>query len=126
MGYTVGASSQANRKSKDLCRLTKMNENVKREKVVDSILHKLAGSSVYSTLDAASGFRQIALDEESSKSTTFITPKGRFCFKWLPFVPLFEDGARIGRSLQFAAAVSGASTDVNAKYDKAYSISSVM
>lgn len=40
---------------------------------------------VYTTLDAASGFWQIALDEESSKLTTFITPKGRYCFKRLPF-----------------------------------------
>lgn len=69
--------------------LTRLNENVKREKfvllTVDSILHKLAGSSVYTTLDAASGFWQIALDEESSKLTTFITPNCRYCFKWLPF-----------------------------------------
>lgn len=69
--------------------LTKLNENVKRENFVlptaDSILHKLAGSSVYTTLDAASGFWQIALDEESSKLTTFITPKGCYCFKRLPF-----------------------------------------
>ena len=69
--------------------LNKLNESVKREKytlpTIDSILHKLAGSSVYSTLDAASGFWQIALDEESCKLTTFITPKGRYCFKRLPF-----------------------------------------
>lgn len=69
--------------------LTRLNENVKREKfvlpTVDSILHKLAGSSVNSTLDAASGSWQIALDEESSKLTTFITPRGRFCFERLPF-----------------------------------------
>ena len=69
--------------------LTRLNENVKREKfvlpTVDSILHKLAGSSVYTTLDAASGLWQIALDEESSKLTTFITPNGRYYFKRLPF-----------------------------------------
>lgn len=69
--------------------LTKLNENVKREKFIlpttDSILHKLAGSKVYTTLDAASGFWQMALDEESSKLTTFITPNGRYCFKRLPF-----------------------------------------
>ena len=69
--------------------LTKLNENVKREKfvlpTVDSILHKLAGSSVYAMLDSASGFWQIALEEESSKLTTFITPNGRYCFKRLPF-----------------------------------------
>ncbi|XP_023285825.1 uncharacterized protein K02A2.6-like [Seriola lalandi dorsalis] len=69
--------------------LTKLNENVKREKFIlpttDSILHKLARSKVYTTLDAASGFWQMALDGESSKLTTFITPNGRYCFKRLPF-----------------------------------------
>lgn len=47
--------------------------------MVDSILHNLAGSSIYTTLDAASGFWQIALDKESAKLTTFISPKGRYC-----------------------------------------------
>ncbi|XDV29902.1 hypothetical protein PO909_032932 [Leuciscus waleckii] len=40
---------------------------------------------VYTTLDAASGFWQMALDEESSKLSTFITPNARYCFKRLPF-----------------------------------------
>lgn len=44
--------------------LNKLNESLRREKFLlpttDSILHKLAGSSVYSILDAASGFWQIA------------------------------------------------------------------
>lgn len=51
--------------------LTKLNENVKREKYVlptiDSILHKLAGSAVYSTLDAACGFWQIARNVNSDR-----------------------------------------------------------
>ncbi len=68
---------------------TKLNENVKREKYVlptiDSIMYKLAVNSVHSTLDAASGFWQIALDKESSKLTTFTTPKGLHHFKRLPF-----------------------------------------
>lgn len=66
--------------------LTKLNENVREKFVlptIDSILHKLTGSSVYSTLDAASWFWQISLDDESSKLTIFITPKGHYCFKRL-------------------------------------------
>lgn len=52
--------------------LSKRNESVKRQKYLrpttDSIIYKLAGSTVYTTLDAASGFRQIALDEDSSNN----------------------------------------------------------
>lgn len=40
---------------------------------------------MFSSLDAASGFWQIPLDEASQKLTTFITPFARYCFKRLPF-----------------------------------------
>lgn len=46
---------------------------------------KLSGSTVFMSLDAASGFWQIALHEDSSLLTTFITPFGRYCCKHLPF-----------------------------------------
>lgn len=79
--------------------LTKLNENVKRQKyllpTINSIIYKLAGSTVYSTLDAASGFRQIALDEDSSKLTTFITHKGCYCFKRLPFGIISAQGLHL-------------------------------
>ena len=69
--------------------LKKLNESVKREKfilpTIDDLLPKLAGSTVFSSLDAASGFWQLVLDEESSRLTTFITPQARYCFKRLPF-----------------------------------------
>ena len=52
---------------------------------LEDIAPKLATSTVFSTLDAASGFWQIPLDEGSQKLTTFITPFGRFMFKRLPF-----------------------------------------
>ena len=51
----------------------------------EDISPKLRGSKIFSKLDAASGFHQIPLDEESRLQTTFITPFGRFCFKRLPF-----------------------------------------
>ena len=44
---------------------------------------KLRGWKIFSKLDAASGFYQIPLDEESRLLTTFITPFGRFFFKRL-------------------------------------------
>lgn len=52
---------------------------------VDEIVHQLRGSSVFSKLDAASGFWQIPLDPETVKLTTFITPFGRYFMKRLPF-----------------------------------------
>ncbi|MEQ2280420.1 hypothetical protein AMECASPLE_019655 [Ameca splendens] len=37
---------------------------------------KLAGSTVFSSVDAASGFWQIPLEEDRALLTTFITPLG--------------------------------------------------
>ena len=69
--------------------LSKLNEYVKRENhplpAVDTTLGRLAGSRVFSKLDANSGFWQIKLAWESRPLTTFITPWGRFCIKVLPF-----------------------------------------
>lgn len=69
--------------------LKRLNENVKREKftlpTLEDILPKLAKSTVFSSLDAESGFWQIALEENSACLTTFITPLSRYCFKRLPF-----------------------------------------
>ncbi|KAI2646921.1 hypothetical protein H4Q32_027367 [Labeo rohita] len=69
--------------------LKRLNENVKREKFIlptlDDLLPKLAKSTVFSSLDAESGFWQIPLEEYSARLTTFITPLGRYCFKRLPF-----------------------------------------
>ena len=69
--------------------LKKLNVNVRRERYVlptlDDLTSRLAGSTVYSSLDAASGFYQIPLDEASQGLTTFITPFGRYCFRRLPF-----------------------------------------
>ena len=69
--------------------LTALNRDVAREvhqmKTVDDNLAKLQGSTIYSKLDANSGFWQIPLDEKSRLLTTFITPQGRYCFNRLPF-----------------------------------------
>lgn len=46
---------------------------------------KLAGANVFSTLDAASGFWQIKLDDSSSKLCTMSTPYGRYRFLLMPF-----------------------------------------
>lgn len=69
--------------------LTKLNKSVKREHYIlptpDEVTAKLSGATVFSSLDAASGFWQILLHPDSCKLTTFITPFGRYCFKRLPF-----------------------------------------
>ena len=52
---------------------------------VDDTLAQLSGATVFSKVDANSGFWQIPLAEDSCHLTTFITPMGRFCFKKLPF-----------------------------------------
>ena len=52
---------------------------------ISQVLAKLTGSVCFSKLDASGGYWQLALDEESSKLTTFITPLGRFCMTRVPF-----------------------------------------
>lgn len=69
--------------------LKKLNAAVKRERYIlptlEDVISKLSGARVFSCLDAASGFYQIPLHENSQELTTFVTPFGRFCFKRLPF-----------------------------------------
>ena len=69
--------------------LKPLNEAVIRERytlpLFEDITARLAGSSVYSILDASSGYWQLALQEDSQLLTTFITPFGRYAFKRVPF-----------------------------------------
>ncbi|CAM1327900.1 Uncharacterised protein r2_g3686 [Pycnogonum litorale] len=69
--------------------LKRLNESVQRERYIipskEDVIGSLASASVFSVLDAKSGFWQIPLDNESSSLTTFITPFGRFRFLRLPF-----------------------------------------
>ena len=68
--------------------LTKLNQSVRREchilPSVEQTLAQLGGATVFSKLDANSGFWQIELTKEYSLLTTF-TPFGRYCFNRLPF-----------------------------------------
>jgi hypothetical protein len=65
-----------------------LNKGILRERyelpTVDSTLSKLGGATVFTKLDANSGFYQIKLKEESAKLTTFITPFGRYYYLRLP------------------------------------------
>lgn len=66
-----------------------LNNVIKREycriPTFEEVSSKLAGATIFSTLDATSGFYQIPLDDESSKLCTFGTPYGRYKFLRLPY-----------------------------------------
>ena len=65
-----------------------LNKAVKRPHCMlpnlDDVAPKMSGATVFSTLDAASGFFQIPVTESSMKFTTFLTPFGRYCFQRVP------------------------------------------
>jgi transposase InsO family protein len=52
---------------------------------LEEIMPKLAGSKLYSKLDAKKGYWNIELDEESTYLTTFNTPFGRYRYFRVPF-----------------------------------------
>ena len=67
----------------------KLNKAIKRPRFIlptpDEIYQKMAGSKIFTTVDATSGYWQLPLDTESSHLTTFITESGRYRFTRLPF-----------------------------------------
>ena len=69
--------------------LKRLNQSVMREiyplPKVDKTLTQLSGGTVFTCLDANSGFWQIPLSTDSQLLTTFITPFGHYCFNKLPF-----------------------------------------
>ena len=57
---------------------------------IEVMLHRAGGATVFSNLDLASGFHQIALTEESKPLTTFCLPEpveGNCLWQWtvMPF-----------------------------------------
>jgi hypothetical protein len=52
---------------------------------LDDVLPHLSKAKVYSVLDARNGFWHVALDEQSSHTTTFNTPFGRYRWLRMPF-----------------------------------------
>lgn len=66
-----------------------LNKAILREhyplKTVEEVAASLKQAKHFTTMDAASGFYQIQLTEESSWLTTFNTPFGRYKFERLPF-----------------------------------------
>jgi len=52
---------------------------------IDDIINRLRSSKYFTTLDLASGFYQIEMEEESIKKTAFISREGLYKFNVLPF-----------------------------------------
>ena len=68
---------------KDINKALKRGQH--RTPTLEEITHKLKGATVFSKLDAKSGYWSVQLDAASQHLTTFNSPFGRFCFKRLPF-----------------------------------------
>ena len=66
------------------------NKAIKREHhpipTVDELLQDMSGAVKFSKVDLKAGYHQILLDQESRSITTFITHRGLFRYKRLPFV----------------------------------------
>lgn len=66
-----------------------LNKKTKREHYplprIEDQLDLLSGSSLYISLDLASGYYQIPIAEESREKTAFVTPDGQFEYNRMPF-----------------------------------------
>ena len=71
------------------CDFRELNKAIVRERYVlpkvEDTLDALNGSKYFAKIDARSGFFQLTLSEECRHLTTFITNKGCFQFKRVPF-----------------------------------------
>ena len=52
---------------------------------IEDLLSKVTGGTIFSKLDLAHAYQQIALNEESRKLTTINTHKGLFQYNCVPF-----------------------------------------
>jgi hypothetical protein len=52
---------------------------------IDQLVDSTAGHKLLSFMDAFSGYNQIQMEEEDQEKTAFITSRGLFCYKAMPF-----------------------------------------
>lgn len=70
----------------DPINLNKTLKNPGRQQTtLDEILPDMAAAKIFTTVDAAKGYWQVELDEESSLMTTFSTPFGNYRWLRMPF-----------------------------------------
>ena len=79
----------------------KLNEVTRKDAYslprIDDTLDTLSGARYFCTMDLASGYWQIEMDEKDKEKTAFITHKGVFHFKVMPF-GLWQNNGKIGQS----------------------------
>ena len=68
---------------------TNLNEACPKESFslprIDQIVDASSGHGMLSFLDAFSGYHQIPMYPPDAEKTTFITPRGLFCYNVMPF-----------------------------------------
>ena len=52
---------------------------------MEEIFSELSGSDIFSKFDLSKGYYQVAMDEEDKDATKFITHRGLYRFKVMPF-----------------------------------------
>jgi hypothetical protein len=52
---------------------------------IDQLVDSTAGHKLLTFMDAFSGYNQIVMDEDDQEKTSFITSKGLFCYRVMPF-----------------------------------------
>ena len=61
-----------------------LKRNQYHTQTLEELTHRFSGATIFSKLDAKSGYWSVPLDAQSQLYTIFNTPFGRFCFKRLP------------------------------------------
>jgi hypothetical protein len=52
---------------------------------IDQLVDSTAGHKLLTFIDAFSGYNQIVMDEADQEKTSFVTSRGLFCYKVMPF-----------------------------------------
>ena len=52
---------------------------------IDQLVDSTAGYKLLTFMDACSGYNQIVIDEDDQEKTSFITSRGLFCYRVMPF-----------------------------------------